>query len=64
MCAAKATEMLSGKPAKSLSIPEILKKHGLKPPDKLRHFGPEEEAAVKAVAGEIAKAVDEVLEGD
>ena len=31
MCAAKATEMLSGKPAKSLSIPEILKKHGLTP---------------------------------
>jgi hypothetical protein len=47
MCAAKATEMLSGKPSKSLSIPEILKKHGLTPPTKLRHFGPEEDAAVK-----------------
>ena len=34
----------------------------LKPPTKLRHFGPEEEAAVKAVVAEIAKAVDEVLE--
>ena len=62
LCAAKATEMLSGKPSKSLSIPEILKKHGLKPPTKLRHFGPEEDAAVKAVAAEIARAVDEVLE--
>jgi len=62
MCAAKATEMLSGKPSKRLSIPEILKKHGLKAPTRLRHFGPEEEAAVKAVAEEIARAVDEVLE--
>jgi hypothetical protein len=62
MCAAKATEMLSGKPAKSLSIPEILEKHGLKYPDKLRHFGSEEEAAVQAVAAEISQAVDEVLE--
>jgi hypothetical protein len=64
MCAAKATEMLSGRPAKSLSIPEILKRHGLAPPTKLRHFGLEEEAAVKAVAEEIAQAVDEVLEED
>ena len=62
MCAAKATEMLSGKPAKTLLIPEILKKHGLAPPYKQRHFGPEEESAVKAVAAEIAQAVDEVLE--
>jgi len=62
MCAAKATEMLSGKPSKSLSIPEILKKHGLAMPDKRRHFGAPEEAAVKAVAAEIAQAVDEVLE--
>jgi hypothetical protein len=54
--------MLSGKPSKSLSIPEILRKHGLKPPTKLRHFGPEEDAAVNAVATEIARAVEEVLE--
>jgi disulfide oxidoreductase YuzD len=64
LCAAKATEMLSGKPSKSLSIPEILKKHGLTAPTKLRHFGPEEDAAVKAVATEIARAVDEVLEDE
>jgi hypothetical protein len=61
-CAAKATLILSGKPAKILLIPEILKKYGLAAPDKLRHFGSEEEAAVKAVAEEIARAVDEVLE--
>ena len=62
LCAAKATEMLSGKPSRVLLVPDILKKHGLAPPGKLRHFGPEEDAAVKAVAAEIANAVDEVLE--
>jgi len=63
-CATRATEMLSGRPSKSLSVPEILQKHGLKAPTKLRHFGPEEETAVLAVAEEIARAVDEVLEED
>ena len=61
MCAAKATEMLSGKPAKSLVVSEILKKHGIAVPAKLRNFGDEEEAAVNAVAEDIANAVDEVL---
>lgn len=61
LCAAKATEMLSGKPSKSLLIPDILKQRGLPAPTKLRQFGPEEEPAVKAVAEEIAKAVDDVL---
>jgi len=64
LCAAKATEMLSGKPSKSLLIPEILKKRGLALPTKLRDFGPEEEDAAQAVAEEIAKAVDEVLGED
>ena len=61
LCAAKATEMLSGKPSKSLLVPDILKRHGLPAPTMLRQFGPAEEPAVKAVAEEIAKAVDEVL---
>lgn len=61
MCAAKATEMLSGKPSKSLLVPEILKQRSIAEPAKLRHFGPEEESAVKAVAEEIAQAVDDVL---
>ena len=61
LCAAKATEMLSGKPSKSLLIPEILQRHGILAPTKVRQFGPQEEPAVKAVAEEIAKAVDEVL---
>ncbi|MEN6375959.1 MAG: putative zinc-binding protein [Smithella sp.] len=61
LCAAKATEMLSGKPAKSLVVSEILKKRGIAVPGKLRNFGDEEETAVNAVAEETAKAVDEVL---
>lgn len=61
LCAAKATEMLSGKPSKSLLVPEILKRHNLPAPTRLRQFGPVEEPAVTAVAEEIAKAVDEVL---
>jgi hypothetical protein len=61
LCAAKATEMLSGKPRKSLLISDILKRHGIAAPTKLRQFGPQEEPAVKAVAEEITRAVDEVL---
>ena len=61
-CAAKATEKLSGKPTRSLIIPEILKKRGLPRPIKMRHLGKEEKTAAQAVAEEIAKAIDEVLE--
>jgi len=61
LCAAKATEMLSGKPRKALRISDILQRHGIPAPTKLRQFGPEETPAVEAVAAEIASAVDEVL---
>jgi uncharacterized metal-binding protein len=62
-CAQKSTESLSGKPGKSLLIPEILKKHGIDPPTSLRNLRPEEKAAAQVVAEEIAKAVDEILGG-
>jgi uncharacterized metal-binding protein len=62
LCAAKATEMLSGKPSRSILIPDVLKKRGIAPPTKLRNFGPEEAPAVQAVAEDIATAVDDVLE--
>jgi len=61
LCAAKATEKLSAKPRKALLVPEILKKRRASPPKKLRCFGPDEEDAVRAVALEIAEAVEEVL---
>ena len=60
-CARKSTEKLSGKPARALLIPEILKKHGVSPPKSLRNLNSEEKAAVQVVAEEIARTVDEVL---
>jgi uncharacterized metal-binding protein len=62
-CAQRATARLSGKPARSLVIPEILARRGLKPPtDRRRLSGPADAAAVEAVAEELARAVGEVLE--
>jgi len=60
-CARKSTEKLSGKPARALLIPEILKKHGLEAPTRLRNLSSDEKAAVQLVAYEIAQTVDEVL---
>ncbi len=60
-CARKSTEKLSGKPARSLLIPEILKKHGVDAPTRLRNLSSEERAAIDLVAYEIAQTVDEVL---
>jgi uncharacterized metal-binding protein len=62
-CAQRATERLSGKPSRSLVIPEILKQRGLATPkDRRRLSSPEDQAAVEAVAEEVARAVGEVLE--
>ena len=58
-CAAKATEMFSGKPVQALLIPALLEKRSLPLPARLRNFGDDEEAAVQAVADAIAQAVDE-----
>jgi len=60
-CARKSTEKLSGKPARSLLIPEILEKRGMKAPARLRNMSTEEKATIQVVAEEIARTVDEVL---
>ena len=62
-CALKSTEKLSGKPSKSLLIPEILKNRGIDEPTRLRNLKPEDKVAVQVVADAIANAVDEILEG-
>jgi hypothetical protein len=62
-CAQTSTERLSGKPSKSLLIPEILQKRGFASPTRRRNLGPEEKAAALAVAEEIAQAVDKILQG-
>ncbi len=61
-CAAKATEKLSGKPAKCLVVSEILKAKGLPRPTKVRNLGQADKAAAQVVAEEIAKSIDEILE--
>jgi uncharacterized metal-binding protein len=60
-CAAKATEKLSGKPAKCLVVTDILKEKGLPRPTKVRRLGQADKDAAKVVAEELAKAVDTVL---
>ena len=61
-CAAKATEKLSGKPAKCLVVSEILKEKGLPRPTKVRRLTKADKAAAQVVAEEIARAIDDVLE--
>ena len=60
-CAQRGTEKLSGKPARALVVTEILAEKGLAVPTRRRNLAGEDRAAVHAVAQEIAKAVDEVL---
>jgi uncharacterized metal-binding protein len=60
-CAALGTDKLSGKPTRTLIVTEILKEKGISLTTKLRNLGPEEKAAARVVAEEIAAAIDEVL---
>ena len=60
-CAAKATEKLSGKPARCLVVTEILKEKGIPRPAKVRRLSQTDKDAANVVAGELAKAVDTVL---
>ncbi len=60
-CAAKATEKLSGKPARCLVVTEILKEKGIPRPTKVRRLSQTDKDAANVVAGELAKAVDTVL---
>ena len=60
-CAALGTARLSGTPARTLVVTEILKQKGIAPTTKLRNLGPEEQVAVQAVAEEIAAAIDDIL---
>ena len=62
-CAQRGTEKLSGKPAKSLVVPEILKRKGISPPESRRDLADADRAKAHAVAEDIAEAVDEILRG-
>jgi uncharacterized metal-binding protein len=61
-CAARATQMYSGKPAASLVVSELVEENGLGPPQGCRRLN---EAGIKAVdlaARRMAEMVDELLE--
>jgi uncharacterized metal-binding protein len=60
-CAALGTARLSGTPARTLVVTEILEKKGIAPATRLRNLGPEEQDAVQVVAEEIATAIDEIV---
>jgi len=60
-CAARATEMYSGKPAASLVVREVVTQEGLDQPQGLRRLNSAGAAAVDATAERLAKTVDELL---
>jgi uncharacterized metal-binding protein len=60
-CAQRSTETLSGTPAKSLVISEILAARKIEPPAHRRNLTQHERTVVQVISEEIATAVDEVL---
>jgi hypothetical protein len=60
-CAARATEMYSGKPAASLVVRNVVAQEGLGQPQGLRRLNAAGEAAVNATAERLAESVDELL---
>lgn len=60
-CAARATEMHSGKPAASIVVDELLAEQGLAKPEGCRRLNQAGERAVEAVAERLTGLVDEVL---
>jgi len=61
-CAARGTEMYSGKPAASIVVTDIVADHGLGKPEVKRRLNEAGQQAVEATAGEIAVLVDELLQ--
>jgi uncharacterized metal-binding protein len=59
-CAQISTEKLSGKPRCSIVVSDLLREHGVEPPQSRRALMEKDEAAVNLVAEEIAKNVDEI----
>ncbi len=61
-CAARATEMYSGKPAASVVVRDLIAERGLDAPAGLRKLNPAGEQAVAVTAAQIAGQVDVFLE--
>ncbi len=60
-CSQLSTERLSGKPSHSIIVSEVLRTLGMGVPQSRRTLTEKDQAAVDAVAEEIAKKVDEIL---
>jgi uncharacterized metal-binding protein len=60
-CAARATEMYSGKPAASLVLTDFLAERGLDKPEGLRRLNAAGLQAVEAIAQHVADQVDDLL---
>jgi hypothetical protein len=60
-CAARGTEMYSGKPAASIVVTELVTEHGLGKPEGKRHLNEAGKQAVDATAAQMAELVDELL---
>jgi hypothetical protein len=60
-CAARATEMYSGKPAASIMVRDVVKESGFPQPEGRRHLNPAGLQAVDATAERMAVRVDELL---
>jgi hypothetical protein len=61
-CAARGTEMYSGKPAASIVVTEFLAEHGLVKPEGKRRLNEAGRQAVEATAGRVSMLVDELLQ--
>lgn len=61
-CAARATEMYSGKPAASLVVTDLLAEKGLERPQGCRHLNQAGLQAVDLTAERMAELVDELLD--
>jgi uncharacterized metal-binding protein len=60
-CAARSTEMYSGKPAASIVITDLVAERGLGKPEGKRRLNATGQLAVEATASELARLVDELL---
>jgi uncharacterized metal-binding protein len=60
-CAARGTEMYSGKPAASIVVTDLVVERGLGKPEGKRRLNVAGQQAVDAVAEEVTKFVDELL---
>ena len=60
-CSQISTEKLSGRPRFSIVVSDLLKEHGIAPPESRRTLASKDQAAVDCVANEIARKVDEIL---